>query len=88
MHAELDAFLANAMGVDLRAHRALLLAQGLDMSMLRVMVGWAPDARLAAVGGLLQDGARGVAQDGRAGLSPHMCGRLHWLLGAWGERCP
>ncbi|KAJ7880914.1 hypothetical protein B0H13DRAFT_2541156 [Mycena leptocephala] len=84
MHAELDAFLANAMGVDLRAHRALLLAQGLDMSMLRVMVGWAPDARLAAVGGLLQDGARGVAQDGRAGLSPAHVWALALAIGSLG----
>lgn len=84
MHAELDTFLANAMGVDLRAHRALLLAQGLDMSMLRVMAGWAPDARLAAVGGLLQDGARGVAQDGRAGLSPAHVWALALAIGSLG----
>ncbi|KAJ7454177.1 hypothetical protein FB451DRAFT_1565385 [Mycena latifolia] len=65
--AELDAFLADVAGADLSAHRALFLAQGFDMGMLRVVAGWEPADVDRAVYPMLQDG--GSELDGRRGLS-------------------
>ncbi|KAJ7093272.1 hypothetical protein B0H15DRAFT_831868 [Mycena belliarum] len=64
----LDVFLSDVAGADLSAHRALFLAQGFDMRMLRVVARWSRADRERAVRELMLDGA--VELKGRRGLSP------------------
>ncbi|KAJ6536403.1 hypothetical protein DFH09DRAFT_1178955 [Mycena vulgaris] len=67
-HPDLDAFLRNVTGIDLSAHRALFLAQGFTMGMLRIVGAWMPVDRTRTLNELLLDG--GSALNGRKGLSP------------------
>ncbi|KAJ7662342.1 hypothetical protein B0H17DRAFT_1093715 [Mycena rosella] len=66
-NAELDAFLANVAGADLSGYRALFVAQGFDITMLRVVAKWKREDVDRALRELLQDGGTGL--DGRRGLS-------------------
>ncbi|KAJ7090748.1 hypothetical protein B0H15DRAFT_244314 [Mycena belliarum] len=67
---ELDAFLTNVAGADLSAHRALFVAQGFDMLMLRAVAGWRPADRVRALRELLQAGAEVLEGTGLGGLTP------------------
>ncbi|KAJ7470188.1 hypothetical protein B0H11DRAFT_2041771 [Mycena galericulata] len=85
-HSDLGAFLHNVMGADLSAHRALFVAQGFNMDMLRIIARWTDDAKERALHELLLDGGGG--QKGRKGLSPLELFSLKEALAKLGQAGP